>query len=142
MLHFASGAVGFVDLDSCLGLSLEIQGTCGRMVIDPAVEGVTVWEYRSAPPSSDRAWYQGSPCMERTARHPERASAGGSARSTMIAAIEELISCLETGLAPRSKGEDGRAALEIALAVHASHARGGERVALPLDDRRLAIESR
>ncbi len=57
------------------------------------------------------------------ASHPGAGS--GAAKGTLVAAIEELIACIEEGRENRSSGQDGRAALELALAVYQSHARGG-----------------
>ncbi len=51
------------------------------------------------------------------------------------------LKCLDTGKDPKCTGEDGRAALEAAIAMRESHRRGGRRVALPLADRTLAIRS-
>jgi predicted dehydrogenase len=139
MLQFHSGVVGFADLDGQLGLALELQGSTGRMFIDAAEDGVSVWEYRApAPAAGARAWYQGGPCRERRTRH----LAGGGGRGTLVAAIEELIASIEDGRPGRSSGRDGRAALEVALAVHESDARGGQRVELPLQDRTRAVVSR
>ena len=42
----------------------------------------------------------------------------------------------------RSSGVDGRAALELALAVYHSDARGGARVAVPLEALGLRVPSR
>jgi predicted dehydrogenase len=67
---------------------------------------------------------------------------GGGGRGTLVAAIEELIASIDAGRENRSSGEDGRAALEIALATYSSHARGGARVALPLPVRGLTVISR
>ncbi|MGQ0569762.1 MAG: Gfo/Idh/MocA family protein [Armatimonadota bacterium] len=139
MLEFASGAVGFVDLASRLGLAMEIQGTSGRLFIDHAEDGFTLWTYRSRAPSGEgRAWYQGSACDERDARHFDI----GHGKGTLIAAIEELVDCIEHHRETRSSGHDGRAALELALAVYHSHANGGARVRLPLEDREIAVQSR
>lgn len=138
MLAFTNGAVGFVDLDSNLGLALELQGTTGRLFIDPGEDGFTVWEYTDTPRSEGAAWYQGSACRQRASRHVSSGEGGG----TLVAAIEELVACVEEGRESRSNGEDGRAALELALAVHRSHAQGGSRVTLPMDDRALAVASR
>ena len=55
--------------------------------------------------------------------------------------VRDLIACIETGKEPNCSGEDGRHALEIALALRESHRRGGTRVALPLADRSLHIRS-
>lgn len=139
MLLFQIGAVGFVDLDSGLGFGIELQGEAGRILIDAAEEGLTIWQYQ-APTSrpADRAWYQGGPCTERTARQ----ISGEGAKGTLISAVEELIASIEGDRDGRSSGQDGRAALELALAVYQSHARGGERIALPLQDRALTVQSR
>jgi predicted dehydrogenase len=67
---------------------------------------------------------------------------GGAIKGTPVAAIEELIACIEGGRGSRSGGKDGRAALEVALAVYQSNAHGGARVALPLEDRDLLVHSR
>lgn len=142
-LQFASDVAGFVDLDSALGFAIELQGTVGRLFIDPAEEGFTIWEYQNPSQSQgDRQWYQGSPCRQRTVRHVATGAESGPAKGTLVAAIEELITCIEEGRESRSSGQDGRAALELAMAVYQSHARGGARVTLPLEDRELAVHSR
>ena len=56
-------------------------------------------------------------------------------------AVADLVSAIENGHAPRCSGRDGRAALEIAIALRESHRRGGVRVALPVTDRGLKINS-
>ena len=55
--------------------------------------------------------------------------------------VADLIEAAETGRPPRCSGEDGRKALEIAVALRESHRRGGLRVNLPLPDRSLRIIS-
>jgi len=138
MLAFQNGAAGFIDLDSSLGLALELQCTAGRLFIDPSEDGFAIWEYHEPPRSSGRAWYQGTACKQRTTRHVD----GGGGVGTLVAAIEELITCVEENREGRSSGQDGRAALELALAVYHSHAHGGMRVKLPMDDRTLTVPSR
>lgn len=138
-MAFRSGAAGFVDLDSHLGLAIELQGTAGRLFIDPAEDGFTIWEYRDPPSTAgEPAWYQGRPCRERAIAH----IGSGGGRGTLVAAVEELIGCVEDDREGRSSGQDGRAALELALAVYRSHALGGARVALPLQDRTMTVSSR
>ena len=58
-----------------------------------------------------------------------------------LAVIEDLVHCIETGAQPRCSAEDGRKALEIAIALRESHRQGGRRVELPLADRSLRILS-
>ncbi len=138
MLGFHDGAIGFVDLDGAVGLAIEVQGTTGRLFIDPAEEGLMLWEYRDpVPPAGGQAWYQGRACRERVVRQMQNSGQG-----TLVAAIEELIACIESGRESRSSGHDGRAALEMALGTYHSHANGGARVALPMVDRDLVVVSR
>ena len=56
--------------------------------------------------------------------------------------VEDLVASIDTGSQPKCSGEDGRAALEIAIALRESHRRGGARVTLPIEDRSLKILSR
>ena len=58
-----------------------------------------------------------------------------------FAVIEDLIHCIETGSQPRCSAQDGRKALEIAIALRESHRQGGRRIDLPLADRALRIFS-
>ena len=56
-------------------------------------------------------------------------------------AVADLVSAIENGHEPRCSGRDGRAALEIAIALRESHRRGGVKVTLPIEDRSLKIDS-
>ena len=62
-------------------------------------------------------------------------------QSPGVRAVLDLVQCLETGKEPNCSGEDGRAALEVALALRESHRQGGCHVALPLADRSLYFRS-
>jgi predicted dehydrogenase len=58
-----------------------------------------------------------------------------------LTVIDDLVHCIETGAQPRCSAEDGRKALEIAIALRESHRQGGRRIDLPLADRSLRILS-
>ena len=58
-----------------------------------------------------------------------------------ITIVRDIVTAIETGSKTRCSGEDGREALEIAIAMRESHRRGGVRVNLPLEDRELKILS-
>ena len=58
-----------------------------------------------------------------------------------LAVVADLVRGIETGAPPRCSAEDGRKALEIAIALRESHRLGGRRVDLPLADRSLRILS-
>ena len=53
--------------------------------------------------------------------------------------VDDIVNAIETGRPPKCTGEDGRQALEIAIALRESHRRGGVKVNLPLEDRKLQI---
>ena len=57
-------------------------------------------------------------------------------------AVEELVAAMENGGKVSSTAQDGRAALELGLAVFESGRRDGERVWLPLADRKVCVVSR
>jgi predicted dehydrogenase len=147
-VELAEGVTAYVALHGGLPFSLELLGTEGRITVDASVEGATVWRYGEAAPgraapSEPRGpatpWYRGGPCRPRWERHLAPPAGAGS---TMLAAVEELIAAVETDREPESSGRDGRAALELALACHASQAQGGARVPLPLADRAFRAASR
>jgi hypothetical protein len=50
----------------------------------------------------------------------------------MQAALNDLIGSIEEDRDPVSSGEDGRAALEIGIAIHLSSGKGGARIPIPV----------
>ena len=55
--------------------------------------------------------------------------------------VADLINAIETGQPPKCSGDDGREALEVAVALRESHRQGGVKVSLPIADRGLHILS-
>lgn len=55
--------------------------------------------------------------------------------------VDDLINAIENGGSPKCSGEDGREALEVAVALRESHRRGCVKVELPIEDRSLQILS-
>ena len=62
-------------------------------------------------------------------------------QGTGLTVIEDLADCIESGGEPSCSGLDGRAALEVAIAMRESHRAGGVKVDLPIEDRSLKILS-
>lgn len=60
---------------------------------------------------------------------------------TGVTIVQDIIHAIETDHPPRCSGEDGLAALEVALALRESHRQGGVKVTLPLNDRSLTMLS-
>jgi hypothetical protein len=66
---------------------------------------------------------------------PERTSA-------TVEAIRDLMTAIETDPQSSCTFEDGRAAVEMALAFHISHREGNVRVDLPLADKTFRVDAR
>jgi predicted dehydrogenase len=62
-------------------------------------------------------------------------------RSPGVNAFLDLVEAIEQGRDPICSGTDGRAALEVAVAMRESHRQGGIRIPLPIADRTLGIRS-
>jgi len=57
-----------------------------------------------------------------------------------VRAVEDIVNCIENGGQPKCSGEDGKASLEIAIAMRESHRRE-KRIYLPLENKELAMIS-
>jgi predicted dehydrogenase len=90
-------------------------------------------ERPSMRPLSNR--FKGTLPVEYPFPLPNRLQASG------LAIVEDLVGCIASGESPQCSGEDGRAALEVAIAMRESHRRDGQRVQLPLADRELRLVS-
>jgi predicted dehydrogenase len=60
-------------------------------------------------------------------------------RVPLINAVNDIIGCIENKKQPACTGEDGKAALEMALALHESHNKGNIPIRLPLKNKDLRI---
>jgi predicted dehydrogenase len=93
---------------------------------------------RATANGGDIEWWQvvekGAP-VHRPIPRPQRIFSPG------VNAVRDFIAAIETGKKPECAGEDGVAALEVAIALRESHRQGGRKIALPLTDRGLGIRS-
>ena len=114
--------------------------------------GAAPWEFdligtegrvRSLANGTDTQYYRWVPGGLRDEGLPARAPfpLPLSIQGTGLTVIADLVNALETGADPRCSAEDGRQALEIAVALRESHRQGGRRVDLPVADRSLRILS-
>ncbi len=140
LIHFRSGVVAFADVGGGQGLWLLLYGTDGLMRIDSFRDGVQLEVYADIyPPDPTRPAYQFRPrYLLRSEHHPNPPKF----TPPMQAAVQDLIDAIEQDLQPQSSGYDGRAALEIGLAFHASHRQGNRPVSLPLQDKSFRVLSR
>jgi len=153
--YLAGGEVtwvlGEMESDAKAATDDDLQGN-GYLAFDNGVRayvrmmptGGASWEFevigergrvRSVANGREFHWWQTEPAARRMFPRPERLQSPG------VRAVLDIISCLQSGGEPKCAGTDGRAVLEIALAMRESHRRGGVRVGLPLADRSLQIRS-
>ncbi len=125
-IRFKRGMHAFVNAveGSPVGFEFDLVGTRGRIRIGYHVD--ELW-------TVEEGLYEGRALLGR--KIPQNIEA----RSGVVKAIEDLVTCIEAGSAPSCTGEDGRKALEIALAFHVSHREGGAKVELPLQDTSLSV---
>jgi predicted dehydrogenase len=131
-LHYASSAQAYVRAMPVGGASWEFEviGSQGRV---RAVSDAQQIEF----------WKNIEPTLEGRRREPARHifPLPWFGESPNARTVRDLLVCIETGKQPNCSGEDGRHALEVAIAMRESHRRGGTRVDLPLVDRALRILS-
>ena len=128
LLALESGAMAFVRSwahDSRRHqFEVDLWGEKGRLRVSNDGRDVTFQEYEPSPHNTGYFELSEETHLIDSEEPEER----------MLLAIEELIDCLETGASPRCGGEDGRAAMELIFAIHASSERGRP-VHLPLRER-------
>ncbi len=131
-LHYDNGVQGFVRMTACGGANWEIEVIGTQGVLRAIADAQQVQFYKTVESSLEGR-------RAEPAQHifPLPAASHSSNTRTVL----DLITCIETGKEPNCSGDDGRHALEVAIAMRESHRRGGTRVALPLADRSLYIRS-
>ena len=128
-LAFDNGVRAFVRLwgSTAAELDVEVVGETGRLRSAAHERQFEWWQLQSVDNRRE--------LVQRLFPRPHRI------RSAGVGLVRDLIQCIETGKRPNCSGEDGRAALEVAIALRESHRNGGRRVNLPLQDRSLKIRS-
>ena len=113
---------------------LDLYGSKGVITIrsgmDPTVHLFNAPSW--APPKDAAAWKR----IEAKESKPK----GDGFPAANARLVADLLDAIEHDRRPRSSGHDGRAALEMILAVYASQ-RAGTRVKLPIEDRRHPLEA-
>ena len=117
-LQYANGVQGFVRTMPCgaADWDIEVIGTKGRLRSLNNGEQVEFWKL--VPSSLDGREVEPAQHIFPLPTSNENAN---------VRCVRDLIVCIETGKEPNCSGEDGRHALEIALALRESHRRGGTR---------------
>ncbi len=135
-----TGCIGFADgfVGTVHGLhqthyfvfEIDLLGTRGRLRISHNGAQVEAWEVQE---SERYTGYQELRAAKPLACH--------DTTPRLVAAIEDILRCVERGGVPLCSGQDGRAALEMVAAFHQSWRQGGSRVDLPLVNRQTPIPS-
>ena len=125
-MQFRNGVHAFVNAtrECPVGFEFDVIGSAGRIRVGYHAD--ELW-------TMEDGIYGGRVLAGR--RMPQNIEA----KSGTVRAIEDLITCIEEDRDCACTGEDGRKALELALAFHISHRKGGTKIHLPLEDTSLAV---
>jgi predicted dehydrogenase len=127
-LSFKSGAKGLLKATgkdwTYHGFEVDLMGDEGRLRMFNCDRDLEWWRFDG---SSSYSGYKEMKCV---GSFPQ--AQGGD---RMVAAVRNIVACLEEGERCFCTGEDGRAALEIIEGFHRSSMGGEEKVFLPLDVR-------
>jgi len=128
IIQFRSGVNGVAvvnELTEYRRYDLELQGTYGKIALGYA--GNSIWSSAQSPYEA----YERDPNIDWKDLVPGRFPEVPEA-SPIHEAAKEMVACLEEGKSPSSDGHDGRAALEIIMAVYESQRHGNVPITLPL----------
>ncbi len=123
------------------GMGIEVAGSRG--VIRVSADVVRLW--RTDAGDERDSWQRLQPVEGVFPEGPIRNADKGSVDGWVVpanrqeATVQALITALETGEPPVGDGINGRAVLEMAIALRESHRRGHAPVRLPLADRSLRL---
>ncbi|MDQ3815372.1 MAG: Gfo/Idh/MocA family oxidoreductase [Armatimonadota bacterium] len=138
LVQMKNGVAAFVDFASVQPFGFTFSGIDGQIVIDQWDEGLELNNYELQDQRPGRPWfsYSSKRAVRRRFHAPQRHL------PPMQAAVAELVAAIQEDRAPIISGEDGRAALELGLAMHASAHQDGARVPIPFEDKSLRVVSR
>lgn len=118
-----------LDVRDYLIFEIDFYGSLGRLRVTHSGFDAEYWK---VGPSAYFTGYK-----ELT---PAKLNLGLDKKQMMVNAVQDIVSCVRTGRAPRSTAADGLKALEIICALRESYRRG-VRVSLPLKNRKAGLGS-
>jgi len=130
MIQFQDGIHGYLNMldPGPMGVELDLIGTGGRI---RCRNNDAEWEL----------WLPGTVPTRHTTLAKQQFPVPHRMTSFGIRSVQDICHCIETGDTPLCSGDDGRAALELALAIRHSSVSGNCRVDLPFADSEAAIRS-
>jgi predicted dehydrogenase len=138
VIKMKNGVAAYIDFASIQPFTFTFSGTEGQITIDQWDEGLELNNYELQDQRPDRPWfsYSAKRAVRRRFYPPQPHTV------PMQAAVLELVTAIREDREPRCSGEDGRASIELGLALHASATQDGARIHLPLQDHKLRVVSR
>ena len=132
IMKFSNGVTGVVVVDELVEYErwdVELQFTRGKVYIGPRLE---LWTSRQADTGEDW-WYELVP-SEFPVRRSRRLlfAEPAWAEPSLKVAAQDLVSAIEQDKECRCTGYDGRASIEIIMAIYESERRSNAKVYLPL----------
>jgi len=126
-IEMQNGVRFFLEGLSGGAIAFAISGTEGKLMLYNDARNAEVW--RKPAGSSDR-WLE----REELVLPPHD-------RSSVLMVLEDLVESMEAGREPLCSERHAARAMELCLALHASHRRGGCRVDFPLEDKELGVDT-
>lgn len=130
MIEFAGPIHAYINMvdAGAVGMDVDLIGTAGRLHIGDNGNTCRLWV------STDAGLGRRSLAE---VPFPQPYDVPHFGRMSVL----DIVACVRSGGKPRCAAEDGRAALELALAIRHSERQGGRRVPLPYEDLDDAIRS-
>lgn len=126
-IEMQNGVRLFLEGVSSGAVSFVVSGTEGKLVLMNDARDVEVWR---KPAGSTERWLV-----------REELPMPAQDRSPVLMVLEDLIASMEAGREPACSERHAARAMELCLALHASHRQGGSRVDFPLGDRQLSVDT-
>ena len=147
-MRFVTGAEAILHRSAdARGMGIEAAGSRG--VIRVSADVLRLWrrpdEDPGAPAAERDSWQRLQPVggvfPKESIRNADKGSRDGWVvpANRQAATVQALVTALDAGEAPPSDGINGRAVLEMAIAIRESHRQGHAPVRLPLADRSLRL---
>jgi len=126
-IEMHDGVRFFLEGVSGGAITFIISGTEGKLVVLNDARDAELWR---RPSGSRERWLEREPFPLPT-----------PTRSPTLMALEDLVESIETGREPACSERHAARAMELCLALHASHRRGGCAVRFPLEEQELAVDT-
>jgi len=120
-----------IDIDGCLGMTHQfMMDLIGDQGVIRVVDGGFRFEWWALDSESEFG--------QMAERHLPM---NFDVRAPMLNAVDDIVSCIESGRIPLSSGYGGRCAFEMIAAIHLSYRQDRAQISFPVEERDFRIES-